>query len=164
MINNFLPGSLFVPQRVDTPGLTRFERLLTRFFACSLWTGGVGCPCLRRWALWNSKSQRVFLHRFIADEWSLDMHDHSAEMISIGIWGSYDEHTPEGVTRWRAPWVRRFPATWVHRITLVTPNAWTLVWSGKKERPSGFWLRGKWTDVFSYSFVAHLRKSCKGDK
>ena len=151
----------FDPQSVTTPGLTRLERWLTRLFPCSLWTGGVGCPCLRRWDLLHARWGKLFLHRFLADDWSLDFHDHSGRMISIGLWGSYQEETPSGTRVWRAPWIRSFPATWTHRLRLVTPIVWTLVWVGPKERRSGFWYRGAWMNQTSYlTGPAQSRKSC----
>ena len=134
----------FVSQTVSTPGLTRLEQWLTTRWPCMLWTGGLGCPCLRRWCLLTTSRGKLFLHRFFADDWSLDLHDHSGHMISMGLWGAYEEETPQGKYVWRAPWIRRFPATWIHRLRLRTRVVWTLVWIGPKVRPSGFWYQGHW--------------------
>ena len=47
-----------------------------------------------------------------------------------------------GQTRlYEAPWWRSFPPTHRHRIRLVTPTCWTLVYTGPIERTWGFWTR-----------------------
>ena len=151
----------FFVNNLTTPGLTRVERWLTRLWPCLVWTGGVGCPCLRRWTILDTRLGKLFLHRFLADDWSLDMHDHSAAMISVGLWGSYEEQTPTGVRHWHAPWIRRFPATWVHRLHLLTPHVWTLVWVWPHQRYSGFWHEGRWLSQGQYMpLFAKKRKSC----
>ena len=141
--------------------MTWLERWLTRRWACTLWTGGIGCPCLRRWELLRTRWGKLFLHRFFADDWSLDLHDHSGRMVSIGLWGCYEEETPTGTHIYHAPWVRTFPATHTHRLRLLTPSVWTLVWVGTKDRSSGFWYQGAWWPQADYlAGPAKSRKSC----
>lgn len=149
------------PQTLNTVGLTLLERLFTRLWPCMLWTGGVGCPVLRRWTVVKGARGGLYVHHFIGDDWSKDLHDHSGRMVSIGLWGSYEEETPEGKRVWRAPWVRTFPATWTHRLRLVTKSVWTVIWVGPKERGSGYWFRGRWwhKDIYEMK-VGRLRKSC----
>lgn len=157
------PGPLppFVLQNSTTPGLTRWEQWLTRHFVCKLWTGGVGCPTLRRWTLLDTRWGNLYLHRFVGDDWSLDMHDHSSRMVSIGLRGRYLEETPTGSRVWTAPWCRTFPATWVHRVRLLTPTVWTIVWGWPKQQHSGFWRDGVRWGVSEYMKTWALkRKSC----
>src|SRR5580698_4386516 len=99
------------------------------------------CPTyLYRWTMLSRKGKfSVYLHHFVGDDWSLDLHDHPKRFISIGLWGWYLEETLntdpvyEGTKtcigypctchgadlarpatkskEYRAPWIRTFPAS-----------------------------------------------------
>lgn len=138
--------------------------------------GGERCPTyMYRWPIIHRKSGRgVYVHQFVSDDWSLDLHDHPKRFISIGLWGRYVEHTPcslghvscisGDMREWRAPWVRSFPATHTHRLSgpsLKRP-CWTLVIVGKPVREWGFWSSGIWIWWKTYvgSDTATQRKTC----
>lgn len=93
---------------------------------------------LFRWVLFSCRWFKVYLHHFVGNDWSRDMHDHPKRFISIGLRGSYVERTPDGSRQYRAPWFRTFPATHIHRIVEVH-KCWTLVIVGKEVRGWGFW-------------------------
>lgn len=196
------------------------------------------CPTyLVRWTLLKWGDRGIYLHHFVGDDWSRDLHDHPKRFISIGLWGAYVEETPgpelegrwevvtgrdremvhvrwslpnadgvflwvrhypntgwgqvacEGQAQdfnrigrvpaewgrwtpapappvqrtWRAPWLRTFPATHIHRIGLVDGRpAWSLVIVLKTVRPWGFWNRGQWIPWRQYvdSELATQRKAC----
>src|SRR2546423_15062897 len=102
--------------------------------------GGERCPTyLWRWTIlkWNGHFS-IYLHHFVGDDWSRDLHDHPKRFISIGLWGWYIEETPYSGsaewaalgpvrTRYRAPWIRTFPASHIHRLVVPSKNCWTLV-------------------------------------
>lgn len=131
---------------------------------------------LRRWTLlklWSGIG--LYLHHFVGDDWSLDLHDHPKRFISIGLKGSYAEITPDysfpkalihGAKQTRihrAPWIRTFPAEHIHRIALVNGQpCWTLVLVLHTSRPWGFWHLGKWVPWRQYvnSDTATQMKSC----
>ena len=119
---------------------------------------------MSRWRLLAlSNGRRLYLHHFLGDDWSPDMHDHPKAFFSIGLWGSYVEERPLifesdlpvppggvgvpspecGIIRdtYRAPWIRRFPPHHIHRL-VEAKGCWTLVYTGPTVRPWGFW-RGK---------------------
>lgn len=99
-------------------------------------------PYLHRWWLLGMpEEQRIYLHNFVADDWSRDFHDHPKWFISIGLKGSYVEETPKGKKVYKAPWIRYFPPNHIHRIALFPEekSAWTLVITGKAVREWGFW-------------------------
>jgi len=103
----------------------------------------------------------LYIHHFLGHDWSQDRHDHSAAMISIGLYGSYEEETAEGTRHWRAPWIRWFPATWTHRLQLVTPTVWTLVWAFPKQQKSTYWFQGRRWNVHTYrAQFGEARKTC----
>lgn len=134
------------------------------FFSLEEINGHNVCPTyLYRWTLARLPWFSVYLHHFVGDDWSRDMHDHPKRFISIGLWGRYVEETPRGETRYYAPWLRTFPAEHIHRIRLPEgATCWTLVIVLKATRPWGFWSGGKWIPWRQYvvSSEASERKSC----
>lgn len=138
--------------------------------------GANRCPTyLYRWTLLKIGKRGVYLHHFVGDDWTLDLHDHPKRFISIGLWGSYIEETPFEPadsewaklgpvrTTWRAPWFRTFPAEHRHRLSLICGRpCWTLVIVGDSTRPWGFWHEGKlvgWREYVN-SPEADERKAC----
>lgn len=158
---------------------TQIYQVLTKLFG---WpeeiNGGERCPTyLYRWQLWKWTGHlTIYLHHFVGDDWSMDLHDHPKSFISIGLWGWYIEETPfykrgewVGILSpsrkiWQAPWLRTFPATHVHRIDCPSKNCWTLVIVLKPVREWGFWHLGKfmnWRDyVDGKDGLADKMKSC----
>jgi len=144
-------------------------RLLSRLFSYEEINGGNRCPTyLHRWTLFRAFGCGVYLHRFVADDWSLDLHDHPKRFVSIGLAGEYTEHTPKRTRIFRAPWLRTFPASHAHRITLRPGvECWTLVIVLRAARPWGFWHAGTWIHWREYvrgkfAHIADLRAVCAG--
>jgi hypothetical protein len=114
------------------------RKLLDRLFGVpEEINGGERCPTyLWRWTIlkWSGHFS-IYLHHFVGDDWSFDLHDHPKRFISIGLWGWYIEQTPckhglesrTDIKIYRAPWIRSFPAEHIHRIECPTKNCWTLV-------------------------------------
>jgi len=168
------------------------EWLLTRFFVIEEINGYERCPTyLYRWTLFQSRRPRwpwrgfgIYLHKFVGDDWSRDLHDHPKRFISIGLKGSYVEETPsagwyEGdddapsrFRHYRAPWIRTFPAHHIHRLSLVGRErgggkrvpCWTLVIVLWRVREWGFWHRGMFMHWRHYvapgNTIADERKAC----
>ena len=138
--------------------MSSFERFLMRHFPYKVAEGADG-PYLRRWTLAEWRGRAVYLHHFIGDDTNTDLHDHSRRFVSVGVKGAYIEHTAQGARVWRAPWVRTFPATHAHRLTLATPSAWTLVGVGRMERRSGFLVKNKHIRAGAYRLSQLLQHS-----
>src|SRR5262249_18492584 len=82
-----------------------------RMFRLEEIDGDGRCPTyLFRWTLLSTPWFKIYLHRFVADDWSKDLHDHPKKFVTIGLRGSYLEVTPDHARQWRAPWIRSFPA------------------------------------------------------
>lgn len=139
-------------------------RWFDRIFRMEEINGGGTCPTyLYRWTLLRLGQRALYLHHFVGDDWSRDLHDHPKRFLSIGLWGAYVEETPEGERTFRAPWIRTFPAEHIHRLRLIDGwPCWTLVYVGKSVRPWGFWRAGRWVPWRQYvgSADAEKAKSC----
>lgn len=147
-------------------------KMLNRIFGTAEEINGHNrCPTyLYRWTLARFGWGKVYLHKFVGDDWSLDLHDHPKRFISIGLWGSYLEQTEPsdkyelGLRRYRAPWFRTFPASHKHRITVPWGHCWTLVIVLKEVRPWGFWHDGEfygWREyVEGKGGIADKMKAC----
>lgn len=133
------------------------------------------CPTyLYRWIVMKTRWFNVYLHHFVSDDWSLDLHDHPKRFISVGLKGRYVEITPDpkGGTKTRtftAPWIRSFPADHIHRLRMVRgwlgeiEDCWTLVITLKTTRSWGFWHNGTFVGWRSYvdSETAEQMKACE---
>lgn len=121
--------------------MSALHRILSTLFRYQC----IGDDYLHRWHLIRTPWFRVYLHHFVGEDWSRDLHDHPKWFTSIGIAGSYIEETPQGRETFRAPWVRRFPPTHIHRLILAPGmTCWTLVIVGRELRQWGFWVDGEW--------------------
>lgn len=69
------------------------RRWLDRIFQREEMDGDGRCATyLVRWTLlkwWGGRG--LYLHHFVGDDWSRDLHDHPKRFISIGLWGTYVE-------------------------------------------------------------------------
>ncbi len=142
--------------------------------------GGNRCPTyLYRWFLMRTRWFKVYLHHFVADDWSLDLHDHPKRFISFGLKGRYEEITPDfgnevrstKAQTFKAPWLRSFPAEHVHRLRMIRrmdgtlEDCWTLVIVLRGTREWGFWHLGRFIHWKSYvrgadSHIADKMTAC----
>lgn len=140
--------------------------LLNRLFGQAEEINGRGrCPTyLFRWTLLKWRGRSVYLHHFVGDDWSRDLHDHPKRFISVGLRGAYREETPSGTRVYSAPWIRSFPAEHIHRLSMIGGrDCWTLVVVLKATRAWGFWHAGKFTGWREYvnSSEADNMKACE---
>lgn len=167
------------------------HRALDRVFGAAEEINGANrCPTyLYRWTLVATRWGKLYLHRFVGDDWSRDLHDHPKRFLSIGLWGSYEEESAEpsdggclhcdamfattpcpkhwwGEARrrtFKAPWIRTFAPEHRHRLRLIDGReCWTLVGVGPLVREWGFWPGGTWVAWHEYvkSDRADLAKDC----
>lgn len=129
---------------------------------------------LRRWTLLRlGKSKffkkigiadiRIYIHKFINGDHTLCLHDHPNDLISFIFWNGYDEEYWDAkeklnkFIRYKAPCIRKFPASHTHRVTLLNNKpTWSLVFMWPKKRRWGFWLtntpdgKRKWIEWDEY--------------
>src|SRR3954466_9779946 len=89
---------------------------------------GENKPRMVKWTLVSSRWFSIFFHKFAGPDWTVDPHDHPTDFISIGVMGSYVEAVYDSLGNelylrdWRAPLIRSFPATHIHRTHSVGPR------------------------------------------
>jgi hypothetical protein len=107
-------------------------------------------PQTLRWHLLRWRGIQVALHRWCRSDSDRALHDHSADNISILLWGTYREwfsHAWER-PRWRLrvpliPYFRR--AETPHRVELHRgAPVWSIWIRFKPRREWGFWCRKGW--------------------
>ena len=98
---------------------------------------------IHRWELARfGRGRRVYLHHYLGSDWTRDPHDHPKWFLSIGLWGGYVEPAPAGIRKYRAPWIRLFRATHVHRLRVTRKGCWTLFITESEERDWYFYRAG----------------------
>jgi hypothetical protein len=117
---------------------------------------GESQPRMIKWTLISTPLFNMFFHQFSGPDWTRDPHDHPTDFVSIGLKGSYVETVyQKGGERlydreWRAPWIRKFPATHLHRTTSVGPKgAYTICLTSPWRQHWGFFIDGhmvSWRD------------------
>lgn len=121
-------------------------RLLSRLLPCEEINGGGRCPTyLYRWRVFRWRGRALYVHRFVGEDWSRDLHDHPKHFVTLMVAGGYVETTAAGDREYRAPWLRSFRPDHAHRVA-VRPGdeCWTLVLVSGAVRPWGFWHGGTW--------------------
>lgn len=144
------------------------EKLLTKLFGEPEEINGNGrCPAyLYRWIVAKRKRFNVYIHHFVGDDWSLDLHDHPRRFITIGIWGWYVEKNENGEKYYSSPWIRSFRAEHKHRIMTPEKNCWTIAIVIKPStREWGFWNEGQFIPWRQYVYgdkkhIADSRTAC----
>jgi hypothetical protein len=141
------------------------KEVINRWFRLEEIDGDGRCPTyLYRWTIFRIGWLKVYLHKFVGDDWSLDLHDHPKRFVSIGLKGGYLERTPHGLSLYSAPWIRTFPAEHIHRISMTSNRpCWTIAITLKAVRPWGFWHEGQFVPWRKYvdSETADKMKACE---
>jgi len=97
------------------------------------------CPYLYRWTL-VLFGYTIRLHHWIKSDDRRFFHDHSCNLISIVIKGTYKNVTPEGsfdVKAWRP---RLMKATQRHYLDIPKEGAWTIILCGRPYKKWGFYV------------------------
>lgn len=108
--------------------------------------GSVSDPYMLRWfVIPKNRLINVYVHKFVRSDEDRALHDHPWWFLSLLLKGQYVEHSLLGPLT-RTPWTWAYrQARWRHRVAL-TPDGnggerpcWTLIITGPKSRPWGFW-------------------------
>lgn len=134
--------------------LTRFIR---KFFLIKEIVSKEGEIHFRRYRLLATPWFNLYLHNIRRSDEDRHMHDHPWHFLSLIISGSYGEtyrtypfFDAETHVWYDTGMVIMHDARDVHKITLRTPEVWTLVLTSGRERVWGYRTKSGWIDFKKY--------------
>ena len=116
------------------------------------------CPYVVRWRIetpWFS----VRLHHWLAPDDNRAKHDHPWNFITFVLRGGYMDASPDGIEHLKAPAIRYRSAEHQHTVFPDEGGAWTIIVTGPKVRPWGFWVNGKFRKANKY-FLSYGHHPC----
>ena len=129
----------------DNSAEARTEWALLRRFAIGI----DGDLYLLRISILTTPWFSIKLHRIYRPDRQRDLHDHPWAFLSIILFGSYTEETPDGIRR--CHWWNFKRAEDSHSIKTVSRTpVWTLVFCGPRRRVWGFHTKNGWVPWQEY--------------
>jgi hypothetical protein len=112
-----------------------------------LWADGT--IFMTRYTLLKLKSFSLKIHRFRrGDE---EIHDHPWPFVSLVVWRSYMEVTPQDAIKRGWLSLRYRPAQWAHKVCVEQgKDAWTICATFGRAREWGFLSNGQWIQHDDY--------------
>jgi hypothetical protein len=107
------------------------------------------CPYVIRWRL-ETKWFSIRLHHWLAPDDDRAHHDHPWDFVTFVLRGGYVDDSPAGRQHLKAPQVQHRSALHRHTVFPDSGGAWTLVLTGPKIRPWGFWVKDKFVKANKY--------------
>ncbi len=109
-----------------------------------------GMPYLKRWYLIRTPWFSLRFHKILMSDLDRDLHDHPWDWISIMVKGSYVETTNRSEKTVKAGMINRHRARTPHKLTLLTPEVWTIFITGREFRQWGFHTPDGWVSSDKY--------------
>jgi hypothetical protein len=100
------------------------------------------CPYVVRWKL-ELPFGSLRVHHWLKPDDDRAFHDHPWWFVTLVVRGAYMDKNPNGFDILKAPALRYRPALHRHTVVPWPQGAWTIMVTGPKTRPWGFWLNGK---------------------
>lgn len=100
------------------------------------------CPFTYRWLL-DFRAFSIRLHHWVGSDDLRAPHDHAWWFITLPLKGRYADIQPNRTQLVRSGRIYFRHAEHRHSVKLLTPDAWTLVLTGRHVRPMCFWPNGK---------------------
>lgn len=125
--------------------------------------GDSECPYVIRW-VFKCKWFSLRLHHWLSSDDKRHFHDHEWWYLTIILWGSYTEWSPNvpyGRETLKVGSIRYRPAIHKHIVTIPKGGScWSFLITGPKIRDFGFWVRGKFRKRNKY-FFEHGHHPCE---
>lgn len=126
-----------------------------------------GVTHFRRWRLFWSPWGSIYLHNITNSDLDIDPHDHPWDFSSLIIKGSYSEVSRYPIDDYKVDYTKVYKPGMVntkktvdcHKLTLLTPSVWTLVFVGKRKHDWGYQTAKGWVHHKEYNRLRRERKS-----
>ncbi len=131
----------------------------------------------RRWRLVWTPWFSIYLHNITKSDEDIDEHEHPWDFVSLILKGSYQEDATyytaknpiqfaatsgnpiKSTTVFEPGDVNRHITTDTHKLTLLTPSVWTLVFVGKRKHDWGYQTAKGWIHHKEYNRLRKERKA-----
>jgi hypothetical protein len=119
-----------------------------------------GCPYVIRWRL-EMPLGSLRVHHWLAADDTRAFHDHPWWFWTVVLRGGYTDVSIDSYDVLRAGSVRFRHAEHQHVVIPEANGAWTVMITGPKKRPWGFWRRGKFIKANKW-FATYGHHPCSG--
>lgn len=131
--------------------------LIRKLFLVKEIKSKAGVVHFQRYRLLNTPWLKIYVHKICQSDQDRHMHDHPWNFVSLLLSGSYREYSAVS-PRWQdvkerviaAGRMVRHHHTDAHRIRLLTPHVWSLVFAYGKTRPWGYQTERGWMEHEEY--------------
>jgi hypothetical protein len=134
-----------------------FQRIIRKLFLVKEIISKQGVVHFRRYRLIQTPWFAVYLHQICKSDEDKDLHDHPWSFESLILKGSYRENYSTGMHHYvvrnktyYAGDVVQHDAEDAHQLTLLSQEAWTLVFTSGREREWGYRTAMGWVDNKTY--------------
>jgi hypothetical protein len=117
------------------------------------------CPYLIRWKIETRKGWSIRLHHWLGPDDDRAHHDHPWRFVTLVLRGGYVDCNREGTDRLKVGTIRYRPALHQHTVVPDPGGCWTLMVTGPKIRPWGFWLNNRFVKANKW-FLSHGHHPC----
>ena len=111
---------------------------------------GVYQPYLDRVYIIRTKWFSIRFHKILMSDLDRHLHDHPWDWFTFMVKGAYVEVTEKGNKIVKAGRVNGHKATTPHRLDLLTPEVWTIFFTGPEKRTWGFHTEDGWVAHHDY--------------
>jgi hypothetical protein len=126
-------------------------KLVRRFLLVKEIVSKTGQVHFRRWRLLQTPWFAIYIHQICRSDMELDMHDHPWNFSSVILEGAYREassYPPKfdkiHIRDYYSGDVIEHQAEDVHKLTLVSQEVWTLVFTSGRTRYWGYQTKAGW--------------------
>jgi hypothetical protein len=111
---------------------------------------GVYQPYLDRVYLWRTRWFSIRFHKILMSDLDRHLHDHPWNWFTFMVKGAYFEETAGGGRVIHAGMMNGHKAETGHKLTLLTPEVWTIFITGRHLREWGFLTENGWVHHKEY--------------
>jgi hypothetical protein len=134
-----------------------FTKLIRKLFLVKEIVSKKGEVHFRRFRIYETEWSSLYIHQILKSDEDLDKHDHPWDFSSLILSGSYSEDynvAPDFETVYHKTYyigdIVEHDADDAHKITLNSPEVWTLVCTSGREREWGYQTPDGWVNRRRY--------------
>lgn len=142
-----------------------WSKLISKLFLVKEIVSKQGVLHFRRYRLLQTPWFAIYIHRICKSDMDKDPHCHPWNFTSVILEGAYQEQSwyPPNFDKMKIQSyysgdVIEHKAEDAHKLTLISPEVWTLVFVSGRERVWGYQTSAGWIDFETYRKLKNERK------